>query len=191
MIVRGISPLPFACGGRLGEGSCVGRRGRGPSSDRSRVSLGLREGVGAMASLRCPARMMAIVEQLVSTSAMSSEMMTIAIPLGQLAQDGVDGELASDVDTDGGSVEDEDGGVDGEPLGQDDLCWLPPERVLTAPAGRGDDAEALDPAFLLGPMASFVDEAEVVREGVHLRDRDVLSDGAREEEASVSRSSGT
>ncbi len=59
------------------------------SSDRRPGSAGLGGGVGVdpKVKLQVPARMMAIVEQLVSTSAMSSEMMMTAYLARQFAQD--------------------------------------------------------------------------------------------------------
>ena len=69
---------------------------------------------------------------------MSSEMMMTAMPCAASSRR-IEWmvNLGADVDADGGPVEDEDGGAWWRATGQDDLCWLPPDRVLTAFAGSG------------------------------------------------------
>ena len=96
----------------------------------------------------------------------------------------MDREFGADVDADGGPVEDEDGGLGGEPLGQDDLLLVAARQGVDG-VGRvgGDDIEALHPLLLFVADGFLVDESEGLGEGFHFGDRDVFADRAREEEA--------
>ncbi len=103
---------------------------------------------------------------------------------GEFAQDRVDREFGADVDADGGSVEDEDGGLGGKPLGQHDLLLVAARQGVDGVGGvGGDDVEALHPLLLFVADGFLIDESEGLGEGFHFGDRDVFADRAREEEA--------